>query len=200
LKLKKAEKILKKLDLNPEEWKSFIKNTSGSKSSKKTYTNLDKDRFLSISSWYHLAILNLVKLDKFELTGKWVSNKLGINISQAKIATERVLEQGLLKKSKKRWLRTDKSLYVGDDTESFAIQKFHTQMMDKAKDSLKLDPSLIRDMSCLMMAIDPEKIPEARKKIRKFYNEMMDLMEQKPRRQLYALQIQLFPLTKENEE
>jgi hypothetical protein len=47
-----------------------------------------------ISDWYHFAILDLTRLDDFQPEPAWVSRKLGLTVSEVKIAVERLLRLG----------------------------------------------------------------------------------------------------------
>jgi hypothetical protein len=52
-----------------------------------------------------------------------------------------------------------------------------------------------RDFSSMMMAIDPDKISEAKTIIREFRLKMDSLMEQGHKREIYQLAIQFYPLS-----
>jgi hypothetical protein len=55
-------------------------------------------------------------------------------------------------------------------------------------------PISIRNHSARTVAIDPEKIPEAKKRIEAFMIELCDELASGSKKQVYELAVQLFPL------
>jgi hypothetical protein len=52
----------------------------------------------------------------------------------------------------------------------------------------------------MTMAVDPGKIPEAKKRILKFARELCEFMEAGKRSRVYELSVSLFPISKEGPE
>jgi hypothetical protein len=55
-----------------------------------------------------------------------------------------------------------------------------------------------RDFTTVTMAIDKRKLSTAKELIRKFEDELSDLLESGHRTDVYRLSVQLFPFTKDN--
>ena len=72
-------------------------------------TELSIESFKIISQWYHLAILELTKIESFESDNKWIAKKLGITIDEVRQAIERLIKMNLLEK-KKEFLKLKKKL------------------------------------------------------------------------------------------
>jgi uncharacterized protein (TIGR02147 family) len=76
------------------------------------------------------------------------------------------------------------------------LKKHHEQSLDLAKESLFRDDVKKRDFTTVTMAIDPKKLSMAKERIRKFEDELSDLLESGHRTEVYRLSMQLFPLSK----
>ena len=194
---KMAERISVNLLLNPDEKFDFFKpfrNPSGASRSKK-YRVLDLEQFRVISEWEHFAILSLIKIRGATGSIKWVSKMLRITEKKAQEAIDRLLSLGLIKESDKRFIRTWADLTTPDEISSIAIKKAHIEELELAKESLLSDPVERRDITSITMAIDPEKLAEAKKRIREFQDEISELLEEGEKKEVYKLNINLFPLT-----
>jgi hypothetical protein len=75
----------------------------------------------------------------------------------------------------------------------------HLETLDQGKEKLELDVEL-RDFSSIMLAIDPEKLPEAKTIIREFRQKMASLLKHGHRSEVYQLAIQFYPLTIESKQ
>jgi len=112
------QRLTSKLDLSPQDHKKFIqsvaeyKKHSGlkrlspsikealkNKPKQATAKDLTADIFKAISEWYHSAILELTFTEGFKSDHRWIASQLGIGITEAKLAVERLLELGLLSRN-----------------------------------------------------------------------------------------------------
>ena len=57
-----------------------------------------------------------------------------------------------------------------------------------------------RDFSSIMVALDPEKLPEVKTIIREFRQKLATLVKDGHRSEVYQLAIQLYPITKSNNQ
>jgi uncharacterized protein (TIGR02147 family) len=80
---------------------------------------------------------------------------------------------------------------------STAIRKYHRDNLVKAAEALEEVPVELRDFSSITMATCSEKVGQARELIRKFREELSDLMESGDRETVYTLAVQLFPVCKQ---
>lgn len=209
---KLAEKIVNKLHLDPEEQSSILKHfdlknlnqgqlTGSTKEITKQTTQLDSDSFKSISEWYHFAILSLAETRDFKPEAEWISNRLNIKVSEANAAIERLLRLGMFKQANNGKLVLAKAQYrTSDEIASLALKKAHATNLELAKESLINDPIDKRDFNAMTMAIDVNKLPEAKELIREFKEKMCDILESGHKSEVYKVCIQLFPLTQVKEE
>jgi uncharacterized protein (TIGR02147 family) len=156
---------------------------------------LGDDVFRAISGWYHYAILELGEVEGFVADPRWLARRLGLPVRDVRAAIARLARLGLLDA---RTLRKTTSNYSIRDVPSRAIRDFHRQMLARARRALARQSMEERDFSGVTMAIDPERLGEARARIREFRRELMEYLEAGPRRRaVYQLSVQLFRLDEE---
>lgn len=166
-----------------------------------TYTNVDVEQFKAISQWYHLAILNMMTLEDFKMNPLWISKKLGISTTEVRDAWERLITLGLINETNGFYTRTKKNLFIQTSKSELAVRKFHDQMIDKAKEELRdsgherFDKRLITGTT---ITCAKEHVPLIKEKIALFQKEILALTNTAPETELYQMNLQFFPLTKDD--
>lgn len=162
--------------------------------------NLETDLWRSIADWYHGAILELTYVKGFRSDPKWIAQQFGISEPEAIQAIRRlermkllVRQNGVLKKANEQVSSGNKAITTP------AHKRLQMQVLTKAKESLENDPIEIRNMSSMAMAIDPEKMPIAKKMIQDFSRELCRYLESGKRAQVYQLGICFYPISKKGE-
>lgn len=166
----------------------------------KKYNVISQDIFNVISDWYHLTILEVMKLDDFKPDPKWIATRLNLGINQIKLALERLQRVGILEITKNgKWVDKTSGFtthYIKDIT-SESKKHYQMQLLEKSRESLLQDDFSIRDHSSMTMAIDPDDIMFAKQEIINFRKHMSSILEKtKNPKEVYQLQISLYPLTK----
>jgi len=156
---------------------------------------IDIELFQIISDWYHAAILELSFLEEFCADPDWIAKQIGISKLDAKLALARLLEAGLLKEIEGRLVKTNDHIELDDpDRTSKARRAKQKQIRMKAVESIDKDPVEKRYMTTISMAIDPDLLPEARRRIDEFNDSLSAFLESGKRKQVYAMEIGIFPL------
>jgi uncharacterized protein (TIGR02147 family) len=163
----------------------------------KSATLLKADQYRLISDWHHFAILSLLDTDSCKHDVAWIAKRLGLNKKEAAAAIQRMIRLGLIRLSGKKLSLTGQSFTSPDGTIDAAVRRTHFQYLEMAHRSLDTDPIEKRDFTAITMAIDPKKLPEARKRIRAFRDELCAFLESDEKKEVYELCFQLFPLSKE---
>lgn len=165
-------------------------------------TDLSPEAFAIISDWYHFAILDLPSVKGFSSSPDWIAQELGISVAEAAVAIDRLLQLGFLQRSENGvLLKTSKRLTISCRESTAPSQlKHQQQVLQLALKSLDELPMTVRNMSSLCMAIDPTKIPEARKMIQDFKRKLCSLLETGERTHVYELSVALFPIQKIDEQ
>lgn len=157
---------------------------------------LEADQYRLISDWYHFAILSLSETADFQSRSSWIANRLGITHKQAKDATARLLRLNLLTLQNGKLHPTGASFSSPDEIRDLGVRKTQHQYLSKAQASLESSQLDERDFIGMTMAIDPQKLPEAKRRIRRFRDELCGFLESGKKKEVYQLCVQLFSLSK----
>jgi uncharacterized protein (TIGR02147 family) len=202
-----AEKITRKLLIDPQKRSEVLgmfpekrkyRNTEEMKQDEgPRYLEIEASSFRMIAEWEHFAVLSLIKTVDFKNNYQWIADRLGITVYRAQEVVERLISLGFLELTSKNELnRLQANIRSSDDTVDLSVNKSHEETLELAKESLHRDLISERDFTTITMAIDPEKMAIAKEMIRKFQDELSDVMESGKQKQVYRLSMQLFPLSK----
>jgi uncharacterized protein (TIGR02147 family) len=201
---KKAGNVAEKLELSPNERASFVETANSRKAGPAPITDLPPDtkqlkldEYYVISDWYHYAIREMASLHRKKLDAKTISRELGCSYVEAEDALTRLKRLGFLQEKNGRIVKADKHVTSGTDFPSSAMKRVHMQMLQKAKQSLLIDPISERDFTNITMAIDSSRLAEAKKRIKKFRWELCEFLEGGNPDRVFSLHIGLFPLTRQ---
>ena len=175
--------------------------TSVDKESGPLFTTVEIERFKSMASWHHLAILNLTTLDDFKNDPAWIAKRLGILVTDVQEAIDRLIAIGLLSETENSIQRTNTNLYFKTKRSEFAVRKFHEQMIGKAAEQLKNTSDndfQSRLINGITFACGPEHLEIIKEKIDRVEDEILALTATGSRNSVYQLNVQFFPLTKTN--
>ncbi|MDH4466466.1 MAG: TIGR02147 family protein [Bacteriovoracaceae bacterium] len=165
------------------------------------YLELNASHFKIIAEWEHFAILSLLKCADFQNCYHWISRRLGITMARTKVVMGRLVKFGLVEVDNEGILRRSKMSYrTADDVDDLALKKNHDQSFELARKSLFQDCVNQRDFTSMTMAIGPKKLNIAKERIRKFQDELSDLLESGHQVEVYRLSMQLFPLSKKEKD
>ncbi len=183
------------LDLFPK--KRNIKRVPDEERLGSRYMEVEASQFKMISEWEHYAVLSLMNCNDFKDEPAWVALRLGISETRALEVLKRLLNLQLIKRnSEDKLIRAHTSIRSSDDTVNLSLRKSHEVGLDLAKESLNRDSVSQRDFTYVTMAIDPRNISEAKEMIRKFQDDLSDLLESGNPTEVYRFSTQLIPLTK----
>jgi len=192
---KAAEKILQGLDKDPQTMAVVFQPEQANTH---PFKSLDMDSYYLIADWHYYAILSLAETKDFIGTTKWIAGRLGISETVAKESVERLLRLDLLErdpKTKKLWA-TGEQLEAMSAIANPALKKACRQNLDLAQKALEETEFAERDFTAITLCFDPDKMAEAKQMIKNFRRNFCRVMETKPKKEVYKLSIQLFPLTK----
>lgn len=201
-----AEKITRKLLIDPQkraeilalfpEKRKYRTLAEQIENVEPKYLEIEASSFRLMAEWEHFAVLSLIKTKDFKNSNEWIASRLGITVNRATEVVERLLTLGFLKKNKGKLERVESNIRSSDDTVDMSVRKSHEENLELAKESLHRDSIKERDFTSITMAIDPSKMNLAKEMIRKFQDDLADVMTTGELSEVYRLAIQLFPLTK----
>ncbi|MAE58475.1 MAG: hypothetical protein CME69_06315 [Halobacteriovorax sp.] len=210
-----ALKVGKNLNLTEKEMKIFtalvnLKNSSSKKSKNdahkylknicdKNTHSLSQDTFSLISEWYYFAILSVLELDECNGQSHWIAKRLNLNIRTTEDALSKLLTLSMVEKTEAGWRLPEEkvSFQTTNEIQSISLRKSHKQSLYQAINSIENHSIEHRDITSITMAIDKNKIPQAKKLIREFRSSLCEFMESGSKNEVYNLNIQLVPLTEQ---
>ena len=200
-----AEKVSRRLKLNPASMKMLLDGVLSNEQIKKTlkhqrtrYEPLEMETFEAIADWYHLAILSLIRIKKFSDDPRQIASYLGISKAEARRAIARLKKLNLIQMNSGKFERTKSKFTISSEIGSVAIREFHKQIIAKSQQSLQNDPVHQRDFGAIVIPIDSQLVQKAKEKIQKFRRELEAYLEKNSRdkKQVYCFSMQLFPISK----
>lgn len=114
------------------------------------------------------------------------------------MAVERLIRLGVLIEENGTLKKTNRFI-TNIPTPGFTAnpqRELQRQILKLGLEAIDFCPPEERDMTSMTMAIDVEKIPEARKLITKFRRDMCAFLEEGKQSRVYHLGIQLYPVSK----
>lgn len=203
---KMAGRVVTNLCLNPMEAKNLLDLFPDKVSRKESsaryhspYQPLSMDQFHLIAEWYHFAILSLAETKDFVGDPQWIGKRLNIRPQEAQDAISRLERLKMLVRTTDGRLEPTYVEYTTtDNVADVSVRRAHAQNLEFAKRSLEEDPIEVRDLTATTMAIDVEKLPEAKKMIREFHDKLSAYLETGTHREVYKICVQLFPLSGRN--
>ena len=200
---KRALLIADKLLLDPERKTELLSRfpargkRDGVAGEQRERAQLTMDHFHTVSEWYHFAILSLAETQGFDPSPEAIALRLGLSRAVVVSALDRLLRLGMIERGADGGLRaTGVSYQTPDDIASVSLRRAHAANLELAAQSLANDPVEERDFTSLTVAVDPARLPGAKKRIRKFLREMSDYFEAGEKKEVYKMCIQAFPLSK----
>jgi uncharacterized protein (TIGR02147 family) len=152
------------------------------------------------TNWYNVLIREVIGLACCDSNPRWIQQKLRHEISLKEISESLnlLLSLGLIKESSNgKFEQVEKDIKTPETFSSQYVRTYHLTMMSLAsKAMLEIDKDM-RDITAATFSISETKIPEIKKAIAKFRQDMIAAtLDEKDTDQVFQLNIQFFPLTK----
>ncbi|AGH95775.1 TIGR02147 family protein [Pseudobdellovibrio exovorus] len=166
------------------------------KEREKDYQHLPIGLFPHISHWYYIALLEMTLMKNFSSDLADIAERLNISEDVVRTAVQHLKKvgllsehQGILKKTKHN-ITNYKEGETSDAHKTFQKQILHRAL--EAVDKVEMDK---KDITSMIFPMDVKKVPYAKKLIKKFRKEMNELLDDGNGTEVYALSVQLVPLT-----
>lgn len=197
-----AKKLINQLELTGWDKQNYLnnyllRNTESIPRDKKAKRTLQEDEIELISSWEHFAILSYLET-KQSKTLISISNKFNLPIGKCRQSLERLKRLGLVNYENSEWqlINEECELQTTHDIPNYAIRKAHKEYIEMASQSIEQHHVEDREIIGSTLAIDPSKLPEAKKKIRDFIEELSKYLSSNNKEEVYRINLQLFPCGK----
>ena len=157
------------------------------------------------SEWYHVAIYEMIALGGFHDDPSWVATHLTPKIrpEQARRSLNLLLGLGLVRRRETDgvYVQTNRRVTTGDEIASLAVVRYHQKMIEIGRESITTMTESNRDISAATFAISRARLDEFKAAVSEFRKKILDLADECTcKDQVFQINIQLFPLCKEQEE
>lgn len=164
---------------------------------------LDGDAFLYFESWLNPVLRELVQMNPgakpltlAKLCRPYTS------ATEVRKSLDFMVQAGIIKKVKEyHYRQTGKIVSGSSEVMPLALRSMHRQMAEFAKDSIDSVPVSKRYFSGITMAVTSSEYKEIINELEKFRHKILQIASGvKTGQKVYRLNLQLFPLTKSQEE
>ena len=148
------------------------------------YKNITKDAVDIYSGWQHFAILELTSLRSFQPKISWIAKVLEISHAETQLAVDRLRRTGFLKIESVNGVEAWKDLSgsvtaTAGNYANAALQQNQIQVLQKAIRAVTHVSLDKRSNSNMTMAINTERINEAKERIKNFRRELCEFLTSK---------------------
>ncbi len=161
------------------------------------FSQISLDAFQVIADWYHFALLELMTVEGFQPDPAWIARALGLSLPEVRFAIERLVRLGLLEiTASGEMRRLEQVTTIGPEFTNAALRKVQRQVLEMAMRALEEVPIEQRDQSAMTMAVNLDRLPAAKEKIKAFRRRLCAFLEaEPPKGEVYHLSISLYPVT-----
>jgi len=188
---------------DPEDRDSYFEELSRTQLSRK-HTQLQTPQSVILGQWYCYVIRELVLLPDFQEDPKWISNRLAHQISpnEVELALNLLIQLELLKRSPSgRLIQSDPIITTTHNQSSALIRQYHRDLILRSLEALESQPVFRRDFRALTMALSENGVLKLKKALNEFQDRVVQIASQETDpTEVFQLNLQLFPFTKEKPE
>lgn len=162
------------------------------------YSFLEEDHFLMLSHYIHFALLEYLKLNDDTKDAKYIAKRFQTTPVIIEGAINRLIKLKFIKESKAGYtLLRPENEWVDFKRTSAARKKYQIELLEKAIERIEDIDVVKRDNTSTTMAVDPEIMPEVKKKITQFRRSLDKFVDthSKKKTEVYNLSVAFFPLT-----
>ena len=165
---------------------------------KRPVHDVSLDSFRAISEWFHLPMLELSRIEGFDLEPRTISRALGISIPEAEAGLDRLIRLGhLIKNPDGTWQKSLNHWVASSRDPHEALRKFYRQMLDRASESLEAVRPTERVTGSETFPMDSSLIEEARELSEEFFSRLVELSARSSKRDtVFHAALHLFPVTR----
>jgi uncharacterized protein (TIGR02147 family) len=163
-----------------------------------SFKKLDMAQLTLYEDWYHTVIRELVALKLFRSNPDWIGNQLIPKVSGKNVAQslKLLLSNRLIIRTANGFRQTDRAITTDDEVKSLIVKRYHSNMIELAKQALDQLPQNRRDISSVTFAIKAADFQKIKKHLQIVRKELMRFAtEGMAGEGIVQVNIQLFPLT-----
>lgn len=155
-----------------------------------------------INSWYHLAIVELFKTKNFKSAYSYISEEIGLDLQTAIEAVSALERNQIISTETTPWSVTASSNSLMEIRTAIETREMQKDLLEIAIGAIDNVDDEDRDNTSVTMAIQKDKLAEAKEMIKKFSREMAEFLKAEDGKadEVYHLTVGLFPTKIQDEE
>jgi len=159
------------------------------------------DDFKLIADWYHLAILELLRLDGITAGLEWLATKLNLSVECVFEALGRLERLKLIEATEDgHWQLCVARSSVNDRVNPDAMRQFHEQILNKAVTAISDFKSHERFLQATITAVSAQGYKEIVEALREFQSKVLEITKKyQGQDRVIAVATQAFPLCKDSQ-
>ncbi|MFK7873327.1 MAG: TIGR02147 family protein [Oligoflexales bacterium] len=160
----------------------------------------DKKNLNIFSEWYHLTILELLRLDGVKDEPEWIASVLKPRVPVSKVQASLELLESLqwisYDEEKLRLYPTRDRFSTGREIRGMAVQSYHQTMIHLASQSLSQEKPSLRDITSVTVSVPKGSMKDLKDLTAEFRQKVMEYADRCDHSDdIVQVNIQLFPLT-----
>ncbi len=155
------------------------------------------EHFRLMSHWVHFALQEMTKLSDFSEDLEWLHQKLQGRVRKVDIrdALDRLLRLNYLQRnSDGRLVKTHRHLKTETEIPNATLRQMHLDYISMAIAALQEQDLARRDITAFHTSTSREKIPEAKRMIARFRQQLMEFLEEPHGETVYQVNVQMYDL------
>lgn len=154
-----------------------------------------------IDNWQDAAIAALVETKGFRFDEQWIAHRLSISMIQVRESLGRLFRLGILIKSTQGRVSVQdvaltSSTLARPQNKPDKNLLAKTQRLSSVLRENAVEMKSLSDITSITMAIDPSRLPEAKKRIQRFRRSLAKYLDRGDKREVYVLMFGVFPVSK----
>ncbi len=159
------------------------------------FSQLTDETYRILADWHHFAILSALELETYDGTIAYLARVLCLEEKMVTEALERMANHNMVIVKDGKYSATGEVFSTTNDIGSEALRESHRQNFKLASEALDDVDILLRDITSATIAIDIDRLPEAKKMIKEFRRNLSHFLESGKKHAVYNFNIQLHPIS-----
>lgn len=165
------------------------------------YKQSDLASLSLMTRWYHMALFELLTCDVPSADERTLQSYLGISLSEMREALGTLASAGLIERRNGRWEKKTLHIEFPEELTQATTRQYHRMMITRTL-SIMAEQQRIEDVKRrrivgVTVAVNPKNVPKAIEDLNRFLFKMTETLGTGPCSEVYQLNLQLVPLTKE---
>ncbi len=161
---------------------------------------LDVNQAQYFSEWFNPVIREMMALDDFQPDPDWIRKRISfpIHLSEVKAALDLLVSLGYVALNPKtgKYVRKRGKIHTPPEVDSLALIRYHQKMMELGREAITRVGEDMREIGALTVSVPAAAVPIMKEKIRKMMDEIEGMEAADGEREVFQLNVQLFPFTR----